>query len=115
MVDPINILGFTIRKSPRSRDLLPYTISVIIAAGATRVISLPNEFGVIGLGATVQNLDGVNNATLIINNDRIGIKQVSSAHPVSVNELNLIQLEITAGAAAASEVIIEVVSMKEVM
>jgi len=114
LVGPINILGFTIRKSTKSRELLSYTITVIVAAGVTRVISLPNEFGVVGIGATVQNLDTVNNATVIINNDRIGTKTITSAHPLAVNEINLIQLEVTAGAAAATEIIFEVVNFSEV-
>ena len=71
MVDPINILGFTIKKSPRALDLLPYTITISIAAGVTRIVSLPNEFGVVGIAATIQNLDAVNAAIVIINNDRI--------------------------------------------
>lgn len=115
MVDPINILGFTIKKSPRALDLLPYTITIDVPLGTTRIVSLPNEFGVIGIAATIQNLDTVNNATVIINNDRINAKTITSAHPFSAGEINIIQVEVTAGAAAASEIVIAVVAMKEVI
>lgn len=112
---PINILGFTIKKSVKSKDLLTYTITVIVVAGATRIVSLPNEFGVMGVGAVIQNLDSVNNATVIVNNDRIGTKTLTSAHPLAINELNIIQLEVTAGAAAATEIVFEVVNIEEVL
>jgi len=115
LVDPINILGFTIKKSPRALDLLPYTITIDVPLGTTRVVSLPNEFGVVGIAATVQNLDSANVATVIVNNDRINSKTITSAHPFSLGEINIIQIEVTSGALAASEIVIAVVSMKEVM
>lgn len=114
MVDPISILGFTIKKSPRSLDLLPYTITISVAAGVTRIINLPTEFNALGISATFQNLDAVNNATIIINNDRINAKTITSTHPFSASEINIVQLEITAGAAAATEVVIAVVLFKDV-
>jgi len=115
LVDPINILGFSIKKSPRSLDLLPYTITIDVPLGTTRIVSLPNEFGVVGISATIQNLDPANNATVIINNDRINAKTITSAHPFSASEINIIQIEVAAGAAAASEIVIAVVTMKDVM
>lgn len=114
MVEPISILGFTIKKSPRALDLLPYTITISIAAGVTRIINLPSEFNVLGISATIQNLDAVNVATVIINNDRINAKTITSAHPFSASEINIVQIEITAGAADASEVVIAVVLFSDV-
>jgi len=111
---PINILGFTIKKSVKSKDLLTYTITVIVAAGATRIVSLPNEFGVMGVGAVIQNLDGANSAIVIVNNDRIGSKTLTSAHPLALNELNIVQLEVTAGAAGATEIVFEVVNFEDI-
>lgn len=114
MVDPISILGFTIRKSPRSLDLLPYTITISIAAGVTRIINLPTEFNALGVSVTIQNLDAANVATVIINNDRINAKTVTSAHPFSASDINIVQVEVTAGAAAAAEIVLAVVLFKDV-
>ncbi len=111
----VEIMGFRINKSPRDLSLQSYSIPITVAAGATRVISPPNEFLAMCVSAAIQNQDAANQATAIINNDRINSFAVINGSPVSLSGQWIGQIEITAGAAAATVVLLEVVPIKDVM
>lgn len=110
----IQILGFTIKKAPNNDKLQSYSIPIVVAPGATRVINLPTEFNAYGTSVAIQNTDAANAATAILNNDRINTFSVLQGSPVSLGNQWIVQLEITAGAVAATTLLIQVVPTEDV-
>lgn len=114
MVTPVEILGFRMVKSPRDLALQAYSIPVVVAAGATRVISPPNEFLAMGVSVAIQNTDAAAVATAILNNDRINIFNVINGSPVSLSGQWIAQLEITAAPGGQTIVLFEVIPLADI-
>lgn len=113
MATPITILGFRITKAARDLKLNTYTIPVVVLAGITRVVNLPTEFMALGVSVSVQNLDGANVATLIINNDRINPIPIVNGSPVNIGTQWLVQVEIIPGGGANTTLLFEVVNLED--
>lgn len=113
MVDPINILGFAIKRAPKDLKFQSYATPVTVPAGQLRVIDFPTEFGVIGTSVAIQNTDAANVATISINGG--DSFTVINGSPVSFGDLWVVRVRVQAGAAGACIVLAQQVPMKEVI
>jgi len=113
LVDPIAILGFTIKRAPKDLKFQSYTNPVTVLLGTTRVINYPTEFGVIATSVVIQNLDAANVAIVSVNGGEAF--SVINGSPVSLGDQWVVQLRVIAGAAAATQVLAQQVPFKEVM
>ena len=113
MVDPITILGFTIRRAPKNLDFQSVPIPITIPAGTQRVINFPTEFNVIGTSVAIQNTDAANVAVVSVNGG--DSFNVINGSPVSMGDLWVVQIRVTAGALSDTLVLAQQVPTKEVM
>ena len=114
MAKTITILGFTIRKGPRDLSLQTYNIPVNAPAAVTTVINFPTQFHAYAVSVAFQNLDAANQATIIINNDRINQIPLINGSPININTQWIVQVEIIAGAGGATTVLSECVPVEDV-
>ena len=113
MVDPIAILGFTIKRAPKDLKFQSYSNPVTVPAGTTRVINYPTEFGVFATSVAIQNLDAANLATVSINGgDNFSVVNGS---PVSMGDLWVVQVRVVAGAAGDVMIMAQQIPTKEVI
>jgi len=108
--------GFTqlLRISPRDERLASSPITVIVAAGATRIINFFNEF--LGMASSVIfiNRDAANAMTIILNNDRSNAFTIPANGSFTLSEQWVEQVEITAGAAGVVIVNAQMVLGKDI-
>lgn len=105
------ILG--LKFGPRDQNLSSYTIPITILAGATRVVNFYAEFHGIARSIEVINRDAANTALVILNNDRINTFTIATSQQQGFNDQWCEQIEITAGAAGAVNLFIELVPNKD--
>jgi len=115
MPEGVGILGFQIKKSAKTLTNQAYSIPITVPLGTTRVINFPTEFNGVCSSIAIQNQDAGNAAIAIINNDRINSFSVLNGSPVSLGEQWIVQVEVTAGAAAAVLLVCEIVPSSEVL
>ena len=96
-------------QSPRNTNINSYTIQITVATGTTRIINFHNELRGLCRSFSVINRDGANANTVIINNDRINSVSVASNSTFNANDQWTEQLEVTAGAAGATNLFLEIV------
>lgn len=112
MVEPINILGFSIKRAPKDLKFQSYASPITIPAGQTRTINYPTEFGVIATSVAIQNTDGANDAVVIINGG--DSFTVANGSPVSMGDLWVVQITVTAGIAGPTLILAQQVPFDEV-
>lgn len=111
----VGILGFQLKKSAKDLSTQAYSIPITVPAGTTRVLNFPSEFNGVCSSVAIQNTDAANAAIGILNNDRINSFSILNGTPVSLGVQWIVQIEITAGVAAACLVICEIVPLEEVV
>lgn len=93
---------FLIKKSPRDTTITSRPITVIVGAGATRIVNFFGEFHGIASGLQVINRDGANAITIILNNDRTNAFTIPASGSLGMSDQWIEQIEIVAGAAGVS-------------
>ena len=108
--------GFTqqLRISPRDQRLPSSPITVIVAAGATRIINFFNEFLGMASSVFILNRDAVNTIQIIINNDRANAFTLPANASYTISDQWVEQIEIVAGAAAVTVVNAQMVLGKDI-
>jgi len=108
--------GFTqqLKISPTDSRLPSYPITVIVAAGATRIINFFNEFIGMARSVFILNRDAANTVTLIINNDRANSFTIPANASYTISDQWVEQIEIIAGAAAVTVVNAQMVLGKNI-
>lgn len=108
--------GFTqqLRISPRDQRLPSSPVTVIVAAGATRIINFFNEFLGMASSIFILNRDGVNAITIILNNDRINAFTIPAGASYTASDQWIEQIEIVAGAVAVTSVNAQIVLGKDI-
>ena len=104
--------GFILRDLKPPKDVPSRMIPITIAAGATRIIDIYNEFVCLGKSVLIMNRDAVNVNTVIVNNDRINPFNVTAGLSIPINDMWIEQIEVTAGAAGATTLLIEITDAK---
>lgn len=102
-------LILTLSKGPRDDNVRSYTVAITVGIGATRIINFKAEFRGLARSVSFFNRDGVNNATVILNNDRINTFTVASNGTFTLNDQWCEQIEIIAGAAGLVNTFSEIV------
>lgn len=96
--------------SPRDTSKFPsHQVTEVVAAGATAVIEFINRFAGLARSVLIMNRDAANVATVIINNDRTNSFAIPAGLAIPINDMWLEQIEVTAGAAGAVNLLIEIV------
>lgn len=106
-------LVLSVKKSPRATDLNSYPITVVVPAGATRVINYPSEFVGLASGIQIINRDGANTITITVNNDVINAFTIPASAGISLNDQWVEQIAIVAGAAGTTVVQAQITPSKE--
>lgn len=101
------ILGLKV--GPRDTKLSSYTIPITIPLGTTRVINFFSEFRGIARSVEVINRDAANTCLVILNNDQINTFTIAASNQQGFNDQWIEQIAITAGAAGAVNLFIELV------
>ena len=96
-------------KSPRDLTINSYTIQITVAAATTRIINFHNELRGLCRSVAIINRDAANSNTVIFNNDRINSVSVAANSTFNSNDQWTEQIEITAGAAGATNLFLEIV------
>lgn len=105
---------FSIKKSPRDTSLTSRPITVSIGAGVTRIVNFYGEFRGIASGLQVINRDGVNQITIIVNNDRINSFKIPASSSLGLSDQWIEQIEIVAGAAGVAVLQAQITPAQEI-
>ena len=100
-------------KSPRNLTINSYTIQITVAAGTTRIINFHNELRALCRSVSIINRDAANPNTVIFNNDRINSVGVAANSTFNSNDQWTEQIEVTSGAAGATNLFLELVPDKQ--
>jgi hypothetical protein len=77
---------------------LLFPISAIVPAGATRVISFPDEFLGIAVNLKITNNDGANAATYRVGQDAMNNRNLAASSFDTISNSNIKYLQVVAGA-----------------
>jgi len=99
--------------SPRSESLPSYPVSVTVLAGATRVLSIFQNF--LGVGSSIQiiNNDPANTIQFILNNDTINPITIGAGATLAINDQWVEQIEVTAAAGGTVILLIQIVQERD--
>ena len=100
---------------PRNTEIRSYTTALVVALGTTRIINFHNEFKGLARAVSFLNRDGTNSATITINNDRINQITIAPNSVFNLNDQWIEQVEVLAGGAGATNVMMEIVPIAQIL
>jgi len=106
--------GFTISKPPKDLKLFSYPVLVLVAAGATRTISTPEEFNGFAISVQLINQDGTNNALGRINGVTTPQFNIPASGSIGFTDMWINQIQVVAGALGAVVVLMQMVVSEQV-
>lgn len=106
--------GFTVARPPKDLKLFSYPVIVLVAAGAARTISTPEEFNGFAISVQLINQDGTNNALARINGVTTPQFNVPASGSVSFTDMWINQVQVVAGALGAVVVMFQMVVAEQV-
>jgi len=111
---PFQINGFSIAKAPKDLKLFSYPVIVLVPAGVTRTIATPEEFNGYAISVQLINQDGTNNALARINGITTPQFNVPASGSIGFTDMWINQVQVVAGALAATVVMFQMVSTQDV-
>jgi len=106
-------LIITLPFGPRNENVRSYNATIVVPAAALRIVNFKAEFRGIARSVSILNGDAANSITVFLNNDRINPLVLNASSQFNMNDMWIEQVELTAGAAGATRIFIEIVPESE--
>jgi hypothetical protein len=106
---PQNILGYVVNVLPKDPTVPSTYVADIIAAGATTTIEYPAQYRAVAISVAIRNQDTVNACQFSANGQPL--VTLSAGGSENLNDLNIIRVQVVAGAAGAVHVFSQVTPM----
>jgi hypothetical protein len=106
---PQNILGYVVNVLPKDPTVPSTYVADIIAAGTTVTIEFPAQYRAVAISVAIRNQDTVNACQFSVNGQPL--VALSAGGSENLNDMNIIRVQIVAGAAGAVEVFSQVTPM----
>ncbi len=106
---PQNILGYVVNVLPKDPTVPSTYVADIIAAGATTTIEYPAQYRAVAISVAIRNQDTVNPCQFSANGQPL--VTLSAGASENLNDLNIIRVQVVAGAGGAVHVFSQVTPM----
>jgi len=106
---PQNILGYVVNVLPKDPTVPSTYVADIIAAGATTTIEFPSQYRAVAISIAIRNQDTVNACQFSVNGQPL--VALSAGGSENLNDMNIVRVQIVAGAAGAVHVFSQVTPM----
>ena len=106
---PQNMLGYVVNVLPKDPTVPSTYVSDIIAAGATTTIEYPAQYRAVAISVGIRNQDTVNACQFSVNGQPL--ITMSAGAGENLNDMNIVRVQIVAGAAGAVHVFSQVTPM----
>ena len=106
---PQNILGYEVNVLPKDPTVPSTYTADIIAAGATTTIEYPAQYRAVAISTGIRNQDTVNACQFSVNGQPL--VSLSAGGGENLNDMNIVRIQIVAGAAGAVHLLSQVTPM----
>ena len=106
---PQNILGYVVNVLPKDPTVPSTYVADIVPAGQTVTIEYPSQYRAIAISIAIRNQDTVNACQFSANGQPL--VALSAGASENLNDMNVVRVQIVAGAAGAVHVFSQVTPM----
>lgn len=105
---PSVIQGFEVLTKPKDTEAESFPVFIQVPAGTTRTITFPTEFNAIAISCLIENQDGANAASFMLNSSTATPINLAASTFRSFDNMNIVSITVTAGAAGVVDVFAQV-------
>ena len=105
---PSVIQGFEVLTKPKDTSAESFPVFIQVPPATTRTINFPTEFNAIAISCLIENQDGANAASFMLNSSTNTPINLAASSFRSFDSMNIVSVTVTAGAAGVCDIFAQV-------